>query len=58
MSDVLSASDIAAGIAGAKGDIPALILDANIPAFLRKGALEALGRQLDFPRDTLTLGSR
>ena len=48
MGDVRSAADITAGIAP--------VSDANTPAFLRKGALEAPGGQLDFFRDTLTLG--
>ena len=31
------------------------MLDADIPAFLRNGAVGALGGQLDFPRDALVL---
>ena len=42
----------------AKGTLPACALGADIPAFLRKGALEALGGRLDFLRDTLMLGFR
>ena len=33
-------------------------MDADIPALLRKGALEAPSGQLDFARNTLTLGTR
>ena len=46
------------GIAGAKGALTAFALDADIPALLCKGALGALAGQLDFARETLTLGSR
>ena len=49
-------ADITAGIAEAAGHFTASVLDADIPASLRKGGLEALGAQRDFPRDTLTLG--
>ena len=54
--DVEFAADITVGIAGAKGNFTAFVLAADIPAFLRKGALEAMGGRLDFFRDTLTLG--
>ena len=43
------------GVAGRKGAFTAFVLDAGIPALLRKGALEALGAQLDFEKDTLSL---
>ena len=33
-------------------------MDAEIPALLRKGALEALGAQLDFAKDALFLERR
>ena len=33
-------------------------MDDEIPALLRKGALEALGAQLDFAKDTLLLERR
>ena len=56
--NVCFASDIAVGIAGAKGTSTASVLDADIPALLCKGALEALAGQLDFARNTRTLGSR
>ena len=41
------------GIAGNKGKFTAFLLEADIPASLRKGAAGALGGQLDFPRDAL-----
>ena len=48
------AADIRAGIAGRKVASTARVLDAEIPALLRKGAPEALGAQHDFERDILT----
>ena len=42
------------GIAGFRGTFTAFALDAEIPALLRTGDLEALGPQLDFVRDTLS----
>ena len=56
--DVCFAADITVGIAGAKGTFTAFVLDADIPALLCKGALEALAGQLDSARNTLTLGTR
>ena len=56
--NVCFAADITEGTAGAKGALTAFALDADIPALLRKGALEALAGQLDFARNTLILGSR
>ena len=58
MGGVCHAADITVGIAGSKGTFTAFVLDADIPALLRKGALEALAGQLDFARNALTLGSR
>ena len=49
------AADIKVGIAGCKGSLTALVLGAETRALLRKGALEALGAQLDFDKDTLSL---
>ena len=49
------AADIKVGIASSKGAFTAFVLDAEIPALLRKGALEALGAQLDFGRSTSPL---
>ena len=51
---VKHAADNRVGIAGCKGACAAFLLDAEIPAWLRKGALEALGAQLDFEKDTLS----
>ena len=56
--DVCFAADITVGIAGTKGTFTAFVLDADIPALLCKGALEALAGQLDFARNTLTLGTK
>ena len=49
------AADIKVGTAGRKGAFMAIALEAEIPALLRKGALEALGAQLDFENDVLSL---
>ena len=46
-------ADIKVGCAGCKGAFTALVLDAESPAFLRMGALEALGGRLDFEKDVL-----
>ena len=43
---------------GAWGALAAFVLDSDIPAFLRKGALEALGGQPGFERDILTIRNR
>ena len=51
------AANITAGLAGIKGLFTAFVLDSDIPALLRKGALETLQGRLDFARHTLTLGS-
>ena len=56
--DACFAGDFTPGVARAKGNFAALMLDAGIPALSREGALEALGGQLDFSCDTLTLGLR
>ena len=42
------ATGIPVGIAGGKGAFAAFALDAEIPALLRKGALEVLGGLQDF----------
>ena len=55
LGEVRHADDIPAGIAGNTGNFTASAPDAEIPALLRKGALVALGGQLDFPRDGLAL---
>ena len=49
------AADVPAGAAGNKGKCTAFVLEADMPALLRKGAVEALGGQLDFSRDALAL---
>ena len=55
IGEVKHAADIKVGVAGRKGTFAAFVLDADIPALLRKGALEALGAQLDFDKDMLSL---
>ena len=55
IGEVKHAADIKVGIAGCKGASTAFVLDADIPAFLRKGAWGALGGQCDFERDILTI---
>ena len=52
------AADIPVGAAESKAKFTACVPDADIPALLRKGALEKLGAQLDFPRDLLTLNNQ
>ena len=56
--EVRYAADITAGIAVSQGSFTAFVLDADTPALLRGGALEALSGQLDSPRDVLTLRSQ
>ena len=58
MGEVKHAADIMVGIAGCKGALAGFAPDADIPAFLRKGALEALGGQLEFEHDILTVRKR
>ena len=53
--EVRHAACIPAGVAGSKGMFIAFVLDADIPALLRKDAVEALGGQLDFSRDSSVL---
>ena len=48
LGEVRHAVDILAGVAGKKGNFTAFVLEADIPALLRKGAMEKLGGQLDF----------
>ena len=47
--------DTKKGIAGCTGAFTAFALDDEIPALLRKSALEASGAQLDFETDVLSL---
>ena len=49
------ATDIKVGIARRRCAFTEFVLEADIPAFLRKGALEAPGGQLDSGRDALTI---
>ena len=49
------AADSPVGIAGNHGEFAAFVLEAGIPALLRKGAAEPLRWHFDFPRDILTL---
>ena len=55
VGEVRFAADIEVGIAGCRGAFTDFVLDADIPALLCEGALEALGGQLDFERDILTI---
>ena len=43
LGQVSQAADIPVGVAGSKGNFPAFALEADIPALLREGAVEALG---------------
>ena len=52
------AADISLGSAGANGAFTTFVLDADVPAPLRKGALGALCGRLDCYQDTLALGLR
>ena len=52
---VRHAADIQLGIAGNADKFSAIVLDADIPALLRKRATEALCGELAFPRDALEL---
>ena len=54
--EVRNAADILSGIAGGPREFTAFRMDADVLLFLRKGALAALGGQLDFPRNAATLG--
>ena len=49
-------ADIPAGIIGGRGEVRAFLTEADIPALLRKGALEALGGKEESPRNAPTLG--
>ena len=43
LEEVRHAADIPSGTDGNRGKIAAFVLEADIPALLRKGAMEALG---------------
>ena len=51
VGEVKFAADIEVGAPSSRGTFGAFLLEADNPALLRKGALEALGGQLDFARD-------
>ena len=53
LGEVRRAADIPAGIAENKGKFPAFALDADFPALLRMGAMEAPGGQSDISLDCL-----
>ena len=55
VGEVMHAADIKAVVAGRRGAFAAFALEPDIPALLRKGALEALGGQLDSERGVLTI---
>ena len=55
VGQVKHAADIKVGPTGRMGTFTAFVLDADIPGLLRKGTLEALGGQLDFVRDVLSI---
>ena len=55
LGEVRRAADITVGIAGRGGAATAVALEADIPALLRKGALEALGAQSDAASGVSTL---
>ena len=50
------AADTPVGFVGGRGACAATLPDTDIPALLHEGALGALGGQLDFFRNVLTLG--
>ena len=52
--EVKHAADSKVGVAGCKGACAAFVLGAEIPALVCEEALEALGAQLDFEKDTLS----
>ena len=58
IGEVHYAADLKVGIAGRRGACAAFAPGADIPALLRKGALEALGGQLDFAREVLAIRNR
>ena len=49
LGEVQCAADVSAGIAGCRGELMAILLEAEIAAPLRGSALEALGGQSDSP---------
>ena len=55
VGEVRHAADIKVGSAGCRGAFMVFVSEAEMPALLREGALEALGGKPDFGRDTLTI---
>ena len=55
VGEVRHAADIKVGIAWRKIAFATFVLDADIPALMRKGALEALGGRLSFERGILSI---
>ena len=55
VGEVRRAADTQVGVAGSRGACTAFALEADIPALLREGAPGALGGQLNFERDILTI---
>ena len=53
--EVRCAADIPVGIAGGRGKLAAVVLEADTPALLCEGALKALGGHSDFRRNISTL---
>ena len=58
LGELRPAADIPAGIAGNRGAFTAIAQGDDIPELLREGAAEALGGQLDLPRDVLALRTK
>ena len=58
LGEVRHAADIPVAIAGYRGMRTAFVLEADIPALLRKGAMEAIGGQLDFLHGSFNLRRR
>ena len=52
IGEVQFAANISVNSAGRRGAFATFVMDAEIPALLRKGARETLGAQLDFAKDT------
>ena len=55
LGEVRHAADTPLGTAENRGKFSASVLDADFPALSRKGSMEALAGQLDFPRDAPAL---
>ena len=55
LGEVRHEANVPVGIAGSKNMFTAFVPDEDIPALLRKGAMEALGGHLDFSRGSSNL---